>query len=125
MNRNTDLEKLAKAVLKLNEEHQELKEKHAALKQEHDLLQKRAMAEDILIACNEQKDAPSGLKSRTIDDFLQKRAKLEKSTNNHLDKIASMVEYFEGDVDYELIDDSKDENHPHNDILHEFLTNRI
>ena len=93
--RNDILEKLANATLRLNEEHEALKEEHANLQAEHDLLQKRAMAENILIACNEQKDAPSGLRSRTIGDFLQKRAKLEQSSNDHIVKVASMVEYFE------------------------------
>nr|NIQ11569.1 hypothetical protein [Gammaproteobacteria bacterium] len=40
-------------------------------------------------------EAPDGLKTATIEDFLAKRAQLEQASDDHIDKVAMFVQYLD------------------------------
>ncbi|MGI9527022.1 MAG: hypothetical protein ACR2MS_07940 [Weeksellaceae bacterium] len=112
MKNRTTLEKVAEATLRLKHEYDEL-EKVAHVQQEK--LEKRAMAEDILLRARSSSNAPTGLRPSSLEDFLTKRASLEDSTLEHLEKIALMLDYVATSNDF-TVDNEASDNEPKRDF---------
>lgn len=106
------LHKLASGVLALQKEASDLRE-------QLELHEKRAMAEEILMAARDKQGSPEGFKPGTIDDFLAKRAELEVKSHEELEKISSFLDFFDKE-DITLSDFS---DTPERGDLNEWLNN--
>lgn len=84
-------------------------EKEAAdLRAQLQMHEKRAQAEEVLITARQTNSAPESLKSRSIDDFLAKRAKLESSSHEKIAQFENIVRMCESDGDGILLSDETD-----------------
>lgn len=100
---------VAKKLMSQKNDLEQAREKIAALEEELAPLRKRAAAERILIRSKDAKEAPSRLRPASVDDFLSKRAMLEESSPDELEKTAGLVDLYDGQGDglgIELFDDS-------------------
>lgn len=88
---------MVKIVNSLGGKIKELEKQASDLQAQVAMYEKRAQAEDILLQARKT-NAPDRLKANTIDDFLSKRASLECKEDGELEKVASMVSYFD-DID--------------------------
>lgn len=79
---------IAGAVNKLLKEKEKLEKLASQQRKTLSALEKRAMAEDILMAA---RNAPSQYRASGIDDFIHKRRELESKTVEELQKIADVV----------------------------------
>lgn len=89
------LEKLAVGLMKLKEHNEMLTKEAQELRERLENFEKRARAEEILVAAREVADAPGGIRAVTIEDFFEKRAALEEASDSHMDKVAMFVEYLD------------------------------
>ena len=119
MNRTLTLEKIASATLRLKDEYDELQK--VAQAQEYKL-QKRAQAEDILMKARNNPNAPINLRPSTLEDFFQKRAQLEENSDQHLEKVALMLDYMSNTQDFLLDDEEEVEKKDFNSFLRELNT---
>ena len=95
------IEKLASAVMHLVDE-------NASLRAQLGMHEKRAQAEGLLLEARNT-NAPDSIKYRSVDDFLAKRAQLETSTPEHLEKVAAIIDMYENNEDAISLSDITDE----------------
>lgn len=98
---NTKLEKLASAVLTMKEELD-------VLRDQVEFHNKRAQAEDVLLRARKARNVPDGLKTASIEEFVEKRSELEASSFDHIEKVAGIVDYLEEADDIHLSDEMDD-----------------
>ena len=87
-------DKLATGVMKLKQDNNKLSKEASELRDRNDELEKRARAEEVLLKA---KGTPSKFNTSTVDEFLSKRAQLENSSYEELEKIATAIEFLDED----------------------------
>lgn len=103
----TRLEQLAQRIMEERYESELMAKEASDLRDRLDFLEKRARAEQILLDARDG-NAPPGLRASTIEDFLSKRAELESASDDHLEKVATLVQYMD-DMGGLLLSDEPDE----------------
>lgn len=98
------LEKLAEGVMSLKAQKEELQKVAEDYKAVVDNFEKRAMAEDILLRSSKAPNAPGKLRAANLEDFIMKRAQLEQSSFEYLEKISSMIDFLDEGDGMELSD---------------------
>ncbi len=108
MQKDEIVTKLASGVQELRTRYESAMEENSTLLQRVEALEKRAMAEEILLGARKQANVPAKFRAASIEDFLEKRAALENSSLDHINKIASMIEYMgDGGVDDLTLEDNE------------------
>lgn len=94
MNR-TILEQLAEGVMALRQENETLKTEKASLLEKVAGFEDRERAENILLEARQKSGAPNALVTRSIEDFVEKRAALQRSGHEKIEKLATLLEYID------------------------------
>jgi hypothetical protein len=92
------LEKLADGVMAMRDENNNLKQQNEELIEKLAGFEIREMAESILLQARQKEGAPGTLITKSIEDFMDKRAQLERKGSQEIEKVATLLEYIaEGD----------------------------
>lgn len=101
------LEKLAEGVMALRSENETLKQENASLIEKVASFEDRERAENVLVEARSKGGAPSALITRSIEDFLEKRAALQRRGSQEIEKLATILEYIDNVDDISLSDDEE------------------
>lgn len=122
--RDNLLEKLADGVMALKGENESLKLKNDELMQKMASYENRDKAEMILLQARQKDGAPGTLVTKSIEDFIEKRAQLENKGSVEIEKVATLLEYM-SEGDGISLSDREDRNVSSSDPLGDWLHSEV
>lgn len=123
-NKNTLLEKLADGVMALRRENDSLKQNYSELLEKVAEYENREAAESVLLQARAKEGAPGTLITRSIEEFMDKRAQLTNKGSKEIEKVANFLEYI-ADGDGITLSDREDRSSASSDPLGDWLTGEV
>jgi hypothetical protein len=123
-NKKTLLEKLAYGVMALQKENDDIKGQFSELMEKMAEYDNRDKAESILIQARSKEGAPSALITRSVEDFIAKRAQLMSKGSKEIEKVATLLEYID-ENDGITLSDKEQRGSASSDPLGDWLTSEV